>query len=315
MTMMLVLPTGQVMMADDTGQLDIYTPNGSPNAAWKPTVSNIAHVSGSTFSLTGTTLDGIDEGAAYGDDQQMATNFPIVELTSPNGQVTFAKTTNWSPSVATGTSESADFTLPAQDGPGVYTLSVIANGIASSPVMFVVGTSGNDTVTVDTSVFALFNIPLVTVDLDGTTIGLFQSTVSGIFVATEDGNDTVSINHTVAGIPVTVDLGSGSDTVSVSPATENLDAIAGPVTVNGGSGTQLIVDDQNANGAGVLPNITTYVLTGSILTRSASGIVLPAGPAFVRVATITYGGLAGLTLNAGATNNAIYVEGTSTATT
>ena len=216
---MLVLPTGQVMLANDTGQIDIYTPSGSPNAAWKPTVSNIAYVSGSTFSLTGTTLDGIDEGAAYGDDQQMATNYPIVELTSTNGQVTFATTTNWSPSVHPGVTSSADFTLPASDGPGVYTLSVIANGIASSPVMFVAGTSGNDTVTVDTSVLPLLRLPLVTVNLDGTTIALFQSTVSGIFVATENGNDTVSINHTVAGIPVSVSLGSGTDAVHVSPAT------------------------------------------------------------------------------------------------
>ena len=314
-TTMLVLPTGQVLLANDTGQMDIYTPSGSPNAAWKPTVSNIAYVSGSTFSLTGTTLDGIDEGAAYGDDQQMATNYPIVELTSTSGQVTFAKTTNWSPSVDPGVTSSADFTLPAQDGPGVYTLSVIANGIASSPVMFVAGTSGNDTVTVDTSVLPFFGIPLVTVNLDGTTTGLFQSTVSGIFVATENGNDTVSIDHTVAGIPVSVSLGSGTDTVHVSPATASLDAIAGAVTVNGSGTTQLFIDDQQDNENAVIPGLVTDVLTGTTLTRSATGVLLLNGPSVDRVTTINYGGLADLTLYAGAMPNVINVEGTSAPTT
>ena len=114
----------------------------------------------------------------------------------------------------------------------------------------------------------------------------------------------------------TVNAGAGNQQVTVSPTAESLDTIAGPLTVKGGGHTQLIIDDQKANETGVIPVLTTDVLTGTTLTRSAAGILLPFGPGSVdRVATITYGGLAGLTLNAGATHNVITVEATSTATT
>ena len=64
----------------------------------------------------------------------------------------------------------------------------------------------------------------------------------------------------------------------------------------------------------MIPVIVTDVLTGTTLTRSATGLLFVGG-IVDRVATINYGGLAGLTLNAGAEPNVITVEGTSTATT
>ena len=114
--------------------------------------------------------------------------------------------------------------------------------------------------------------------------------------------------------PTTVNAGSGNRQVTVSPTAESLDTVAGPLTVDGGGATQLVIDDQKANTTGVIPVITTDVLTGTTLTRSATGFLFVGG-IVDRVATINYGGLAGLTLNAGATPNVITVEGTSTATT
>jgi hypothetical protein len=135
---MLVLPSGEVLFGDQSTQLWVYRPDGSPNASWKPTITGITN-NGASFTLTGTQLNGLSEGAAYGDDAQMASNFPIVKLTSASGTVYFARTFNWSSTgVATGsTPESTQFTLPAAVTPGVYQLSVIANGIASNSVLFV----------------------------------------------------------------------------------------------------------------------------------------------------------------------------------
>src|SRR5262249_54072543 len=132
---MLLLPTGQVLLGNEAGGFQVYTPDGAPQAAWRPTITSIAVNAAGTFTLTGTQLNCLNEGASYGDDLEMASNYPIVRLTAPNGQVSFAKTFNWSSTaVATGTTPvSTQFTLPPQVGPGVYSLSVIANGIASNP--------------------------------------------------------------------------------------------------------------------------------------------------------------------------------------
>jgi hypothetical protein len=84
-------------------------------------------------------LNGISQGAAYGDDEQMASNYPIVRMTSNvTGNIYYARTYNWSStSVQTGgKSVTTQFTLPANLPPGTYSLVVTANGIASSPVTF-----------------------------------------------------------------------------------------------------------------------------------------------------------------------------------
>ncbi len=139
-TTMLVLPTGQVLVCDDRGRIAVYTPGGSPEPAWRPAIDGIVHDAGGTFTLTGTQLNGLSEGAYYGDDNEMASNYPIVQLTASKGQVSYARTTGWQSLVATGSLvEHVDFTLPAAAGPGVYSVRAIANGIASAPYDFVVG--------------------------------------------------------------------------------------------------------------------------------------------------------------------------------
>jgi len=90
---------------------------------------------GGTYSLGGTQLAGLDQGAAYGDDVQDNTNFPLVRITNmATGVVTYARTSNWSSvSVAPGARSSTQFTLPPGTPSGKSTLVVVANGIASSP--------------------------------------------------------------------------------------------------------------------------------------------------------------------------------------
>src|SRR5262249_12764419 len=76
---MLMLPTGQVLLTTGRGpRLAVYTPDGSPDPSWQPTISSATDNGDGTFTLTGTGLNGINEGAAYGDDAQMSSNYPIV---------------------------------------------------------------------------------------------------------------------------------------------------------------------------------------------------------------------------------------------
>jgi hypothetical protein len=139
---MLDLPNGQVLFSNATRQLSVYTPDGTPVTAGQPTVSAITS-SGSTFTLTGTQLNGLSEGAAYGDDAQMASNYPLVRLQDGNGNVTFAATSNWS-SAGVQTGAAPVTTTFAAPPPGAYLLTVGANGIFSAPALFVALGPGAD---------------------------------------------------------------------------------------------------------------------------------------------------------------------------
>jgi ELWxxDGT repeat protein len=145
-TRMVVLPTGQLLLGTNSGihQPYIYTPDGAPDAAWKPTITNVV-ANGNHYTLTGTQLNGLSAGAYYGGSTESASNYPIIELSDGSGKVYFARTFNWSSTgVATGgTPETTDFTLPVALPSGTYSLAVIANGITSDPVLFTVALQGD----------------------------------------------------------------------------------------------------------------------------------------------------------------------------
>ena len=137
-TRMLALPNGQVLFNDGSSQMEVYTAGGTPQASWQPSISSMSSTNlapGGTYSLGGTQLAGLDQGAAYGDDVQDNTNFPLVRITNiATGVVTYARTSNWSSvSVAPGARSSTQFTLPPGTPAGKSTLVVVANGIASPP--------------------------------------------------------------------------------------------------------------------------------------------------------------------------------------
>ena len=139
-TTMLDLPDGTVLFSHFASQLYVYQPTGAPLTAGKPTISNITQNVDGSYHLVGTQLNGISEGAAYGDDAQMNSNYPIVRMTNSVGTVFYARTHNWnSTGVMTGTNlVTTEFTLPAGLAVGTYSLVVVANGISSDPVLFVV---------------------------------------------------------------------------------------------------------------------------------------------------------------------------------
>jgi len=136
---MLDLPDGTVLYSDQySAQYYVYRPGGTPLEAGKPTISNIVKNGCDSFTITGTLFNGISEGASFGDDWQMNTNYPIVRLTSETN-VYYARTFNWnSTGVQRGNlADTTQFTLPAGLPAGTYSLVVTANGIASDTITFI----------------------------------------------------------------------------------------------------------------------------------------------------------------------------------
>jgi uncharacterized protein (TIGR03437 family) len=131
---LLPLPTGQVLCSG----YNIYTPTGSPNPAWAPTITTApaAVQPGSTYGISGTQFNGLSQAVGYGDDYQGATNYPLVRITNTaTGHVFYCRTHNHSTmAVATGaTPVSTQFDVPLSIETGPSTLVVVANGIASQP--------------------------------------------------------------------------------------------------------------------------------------------------------------------------------------
>src|SRR5262249_3050847 len=136
---LLALPNGDALLTTSSNQLWEFTPDGAPSDPWRPTITSVAPNGDGTFTVTGTQLNGISAGASFGDDVEMDTNFPIVQLSNDaTGQVFYARTFGWTPGVATGSAAvSAQFALPAGLPQAAYSLRVVASGIASAPVPFV----------------------------------------------------------------------------------------------------------------------------------------------------------------------------------
>lgn len=135
---MLMLPNGQLMYNDRFGDMVIYTAGGKAQKAWAPAVTSVpkALTAGSSYTLSGTQLNGLTQDTAYGDDYQDATNYPLVRITNnASKQVVYARTSGMtSMSVTPGQSSSVQFTVPAAIGSGASTLVVVANGIPSAKV-------------------------------------------------------------------------------------------------------------------------------------------------------------------------------------
>ncbi len=132
---MLDLPNGQVLLTNESTTMELYTPVGSPQASWQPVLTGVANDDGGVYTLTGTQLNGISEGASYGDDNAMSSNYPIVQFTDSSGNIYYGRTSSWSSvGVATGSAPvTTQVTLPS--GSTAITdfasMEVIANGIAS----------------------------------------------------------------------------------------------------------------------------------------------------------------------------------------
>jgi hypothetical protein len=139
----LLLPTGQVLWAGADGatiDVELYTPAGTYQSAWQPTITSVAstlNVASTNNAISGKQFNGLSAGTAYGDDAQMATNYPLVRIkNNATGHVFYCKTHNHSTmGIATGTTVvSTQFDVPSTIETGASTLVVVANGIPSPAV-------------------------------------------------------------------------------------------------------------------------------------------------------------------------------------
>ena len=135
------LPDGTILQTGISQQLYVYTPAGKQLASGMPVDRSVIPNRDGSFHVPGTLFNGICEGAAYGDDWQMNTNFPIAPLTDARGNIYYAKTYNWSSTgVQTGNQPvTTEMSLPVGLPKTQYQLQIIANGIASDPVPLLSG--------------------------------------------------------------------------------------------------------------------------------------------------------------------------------
>jgi hypothetical protein len=136
---MLVLPTGEIFFTD-IGDPQIYTPSGTYQLDWAPSIKTFPSKMSAgrgNYIITGKQFNGLSQGAMYGDDAQMATNYPLVRITNDaTGHVFYARTHDHSSmGVATGSAiVSTSFDVPIDIETGASKLFVVANGIPSEPV-------------------------------------------------------------------------------------------------------------------------------------------------------------------------------------
>jgi hypothetical protein len=144
-TSLLVLPTGELLFTDFSTDVEIYTPTTCASRAWAPQIDQtcaLDHLApGGTYELSGTQLNGLSQGMAYGDDVQAATSYPLVRITQlATGAVTYARTHDGSSrSIAPGAWSRTSFDVPATIPTGPSELVVVANGIASEAISVQIG--------------------------------------------------------------------------------------------------------------------------------------------------------------------------------
>ncbi len=139
-TSFLLLPNGQVLFTDFSNDIEIYTPQGKASCGWEPQIDESCGLStlrpGTTYSLSGTQLNGLSQAVAYGDDEQAATNYPLVRVTyRASGHVSYLRTHDHSSmGIGQGAHSSTSFDVPAGQEAGEAELVVVANGIPSAPI-------------------------------------------------------------------------------------------------------------------------------------------------------------------------------------
>ena len=255
---LMMLPTGQIMITDFSGTVEIYTPASGVVAGVAPTINPVSGSIGSPSTnnvLSGTQLNGLSENNAYGDDYQGATNYPLVRLvpvSAPNNvyyATTHSETTH---SIAPGTSNSTQFDVPSGLPAGTYTLYLVANGIESngitvdvtsgtagfslgaspSSVSIAQGTSGTSTITVTPQNGFNGSVTLSASGLPSGVTATFTpnpATTTSTLTLTASataatGTSTVTITGTsgsltaTTSVSLTVTSGGGGPTVTVTPA-------------------------------------------------------------------------------------------------
>jgi hypothetical protein len=144
---MVCLPNGQILYSlQNSNRYWVFTPSGAQINANRPVIKKIEKITNKKYRIIGTGFNGNSEGAIYGDDWQMNTNYPIVSAVGSTGKVSYARTFDWnSTGVMRGNKpDTAYLTPPAGLQHGTYSVYVSANGIKSDAFVVNVTPSGID---------------------------------------------------------------------------------------------------------------------------------------------------------------------------
>ncbi|HUI84873.1 MAG TPA: hypothetical protein VL240_11650 [Candidatus Binatia bacterium] len=136
---LIVLPTGEVLV----GGSQVYTASSGALQFLAPIVTYVpANLQrGQSYSIFGHQFSGWSQAAAFGDEFETATNYPLVRIrNNATGHVFYARTHGHS-TMAVQTRNVPEFThldVPAGMETGPSTLWVVTNGIASNAVSVMV---------------------------------------------------------------------------------------------------------------------------------------------------------------------------------
>jgi hypothetical protein len=246
----LVLPTGQILnVSTYTSNIQIYTPTGTYQSSWQPVVTSAPScvVPGSSYVVSGNQLNGLTQGAYYGDDQQASTNYPLVQIiNNSTGHVFYARTSNHSTmSVAPNAAGSTNFKVAAGTEPGASTLYVIANGIPSA---------GTD-VTVASSCATVQVTPSTPITASGNYGGPFSPTTFPYQLSSTSD----PVNFLIGGIPSWLNASFTSGTATTSPMTVTF-SLMNVGTLHHGTYNATITFTNTTNGQGNTSRTATLIV-------------------------------------------------------
>jgi hypothetical protein len=278
-------PTANPLQATYAGVSDVFVtkvpdPDMDPLMYTTPP-DNIEHLL--ILRRNGANLELLDNGLVVFDG--VYAHVPSVSITVSNGLA-------------------ASLTIDDSNGPidvpgGIY----FDGGTASSTLQMndqeaplLAGTTytiTDDTVTRTGDEFTRTTFPIV---FSGTTIIHFTNLTSLTINGAGNGN-TFDVTTAIVATPVTINAGSGTNTINVSPTAHDLNSVSAPeflvqgpqLTVHGGTGSNTLNLDDQAYGGNVSYTITNHNVTRSIAARYP--LIFPA------VASIDYQNVSRLVLN------------------
>ncbi len=260
--LLLALPDGTVLFGHRSTDFYVYQPDGVPLAAGQPVIRSLTTNLDGSLHLTGTLFNGLCQGSAYGDDEQMDSNFPLVRFIDGVGNVRYGRTYNWSSSgvMTSNLLVSTDCAIPSgaslQD-----TIQVVANGISSGyipPIVEITNDSGAGSLR-----------QLLALTPAGSTI-TFDPSLAGQTIRLTNGALSLEQNYTIdasaLSAPVLLDGNAQSPIFTVNAAVSaTLNSL---VITNGYAGA-------NNWGGGIVNNgsltLNDCALSGNLADNSAAG--------------------------------------------
>lgn len=292
---MLTLPSGQIMVTSGAGKFYLYNPDSPGRPEWAPHIFNIQST-GTNYVLAGTQLNGVTGGATYGDEGDMASNYPLVQFIRSNGELFYGQTHDWSTNdFQTGQNiVSTQFDFPANQPRGAYLTRVSANGQTSNLVLGVYTSAGVNNITLrrDPGILGNYEILNGGVQLDSFPAEVFKQ----VEVLVDNAGATINIQDTLPGVTLTV-RGHGDTQVRVGK-NGNTQGIQGDVYLLDADNRLSVTVDDSADPA---------ARDASIFASSEFGTVNGLSPVPIHF-RINDMGTHSLTVQGGVGNNSFSIE-------